>query len=61
MTPEDFDEYKQYFAALVTSEKYVQMLRRHPELVWEHDENGAYHTVAITDMSAALDPSLPSE
>lgn len=56
VTPEDFDDYKAYFAALVTSEKYVQMLRRHPELVWEHDENGAYHTVTMVEMSALLDP-----
>jgi Fe-S-cluster containining protein len=61
--PEDFDEYKAYFTALVTSEKYVQMLRRHPELVWEHDEDGAYHTVVMTDMTAVLDaaPSDESE
>jgi Fe-S-cluster containining protein len=54
---ETFEEYKAYFTALATSEKYVRLLRRHPELVWEHDENGAYHTVALADMTDALDPS----
>lgn len=59
--PGDFEEYKAYFEALATSEKYVTLLRKHPELVWEHDENGAYHTVAIADMTAALDPSRPDD
>lgn len=56
VAPEDFEEYKAYFTALVTSEKYVTLLRKHPELVWEHDEEGDYHTVVMSDLTDLINP-----
>lgn len=52
--PGDMEAYKAYFAALVTSDKYVQLLRHSPELIWEHDEDGAYHTVPLVDLTDTL-------
>ncbi|MFO7322892.1 MAG: YkgJ family cysteine cluster protein [Chloroflexota bacterium] len=54
--PADFEEYQAYFVALVTSEKYLQVLRDHPELIWVHNEDGVYHTVSLADISTALSP-----
>lgn len=54
VSPEDFDDYKAYFQALVTSEKYVQFLKHNPELLWEHEEDGEYHTVPMQDMTDLL-------
>ena len=54
ISTEDFEEYKAYFEALVTSEKYKAILKRSPELIWEHQDEGDYHTVEITDITTLL-------
>lgn len=58
--PADFEEYRAYFEALITSEKYLQLLRAHPELIWEHIDEGAYHTIIATDITEAL-AAAPAE
>lgn len=51
----DFAEYRDYFAALIRSEKYRDMLTRFPELVWEHQSDENYPTVPVLDITDDLD------
>jgi Fe-S-cluster containining protein len=50
-TEEDLQEYREYFANLMTQPAYIELFKRHPELVWEHGEEASYQTVLIRDIT----------
>lgn len=50
----DFEVYKDYFAALVTSEKFLTFIKTYPDLVWQHQSEGSYRTVVIKDITESV-------
>jgi Fe-S-cluster containining protein len=50
VSDEDFADYKEYFQKLATSPKFLQFLKKYPELIWAHEEDGDYRTIPIADI-----------
>lgn len=50
----DFETYRDYFAALVTSEKFLAFVKAYPDLVWQHTSEGSYKTIHIKDITDAV-------
>lgn len=51
---EDFGEYEAYMIRLVTSADFLEFLRQHPELIWEHHDQGKYVTIPSKDITRLL-------
>lgn len=53
-SPEDFGAYEADMQHLVTSGSFLQFLRAHPELIWEHHDQGKYVTIPSKDITRLL-------
>ncbi len=51
---EDFREYEQYMQQMVTSPDFLQFLREHPDLIWEHEGSDKYVTIPSKDVTLLL-------
>lgn len=54
VSPADFGEYEAYMQRLVTSPELLSFLRQHPELIWEHHDDGKYATIPSKDITRLL-------
>ena len=51
VSPEDLGEYEAYMTRLVTDNTFLDFLRAHPDLIWEHHDQGKYVTIPSRDIT----------
>lgn len=51
---EDFGEYEADMQQMVTSESFLRFLNEHPDLIWEHHDQGKYVTIPSRDITRLL-------
>jgi len=52
--PEDFTAYEAYMQQMVSSETFLNFLKKYPELIWEHGSYGKYVTIQSKDVTKLL-------
>lgn len=55
--PKDFSAYEAYMEQMVSSEAFLAFLRKYPQLIWEHEDQGDYVTVPSKDITRLLHPA----